>query len=135
MSKEVTTYDPMKVTVSLGGRVITGFASDGVITLTHNEDAVTPNVGAKGDVTYSENANNSGTAAIPLMSTSASLAYIRELCAKKKAVRFSLSDVNDADAMQVNEENCRILKMPDTPRTKDPSTVTVNVYIHDLNYR
>ena len=61
MSKEVTTYDPMKVTVSLGGRVITGFASDGVITLTHNEDAVTPNVGAKGDVTYSENANNSGT--------------------------------------------------------------------------
>ena len=71
MSKEVTTYDPMKVTVSLGGRVITGFASDGVITLTHNEGAVTPNVGAKGDVTYSENANNSGTAASP---TSASCA-------------------------------------------------------------
>ena len=42
---------------------------------------------------------------------------------------------SDADAMQVNEENCRILKMPDTPRTKDPSTVTVNVYIPDLNYR
>ena len=78
MSKEVTTYDPMKVTVSLGGRVITGFASDGVITLTHNEDAVTPNVGAKGDVTYSENANNSGTAAIPLMSTSASLPFRRQ---------------------------------------------------------
>ena len=26
-------------------------------------------------------------------------------------------------------------KMPDTPRSKDPTTVTVNVYIPDLNYR
>lgn len=39
---EVSTYDPKKVTVSIGGRVITGFAADGVVTLTHNEDAVTP---------------------------------------------------------------------------------------------
>ena len=66
---EVSTYDPKKVTVSIGGRVITGFAADGVVTLTHNEDAVTPSVGAKGDVAYSENANNSGNAALPLMST------------------------------------------------------------------
>ena len=43
---EVSTYDPKKVTVSIGGRVITGFAADGVVTLTHNEDAVTPSVGA-----------------------------------------------------------------------------------------
>ena len=43
---EVSTYDPKKVTVSIGGRVITGFAADGVVTLTHNEDAVTPSVGS-----------------------------------------------------------------------------------------
>ena len=94
-----------------------------------------PSVGAKGDVAYSENANNSGNAALPLMSTSSSLAYLREICAKRRPVRFSVSDVNDADAIQVSEENCRILKMPDTPRSKDPTTVTVNVYIPDLNYR
>ena len=110
-------------------------AAAGVVTLTHNEDAVTPSVGAKGDVAYSENANNSGNAALPLMSTSSSLAYLREICAKRRPVRFSVSDVNDADAIQVSEENCRILKMPDTPRSKDPTTVTVNVYIPDLNYR
>ena len=99
---EVSTYDPKKVTVSIGGRVITGFAADGVVTLTHNEDAVTPSVGAKGDVAYSENANNSGNAALPLMSTSSSLAYLREICAKRRPVRFSVSDVNDADAIQVS---------------------------------
>ena len=132
---EVSTYDPKKVTVSIGGRVSTGFAADGGVTRTHNEDAVTPSGGAKGDVAYSENANNSGNAALPLMSTSSRLAYLREICAKRRPVRFSVSDVNDADAIQVSEENCRILKMPDTPRSKDPTTVTVNVYIPDLNYR
>lgn len=132
---EITTYDPKKVTVSLNGKVITGFASDGVVTITHNEDMTTPAVGSQGDVVYSENANNSGNAALPLMSTSASLSYIRELCSKRKPIRISISDANAADAIQINEENCRILKMPDTSRAKEQATVTVNVYIPDLNYR
>ena len=72
----VTTYDPKKVNVIVGGRVITGFASDGVVTLAKSEDSVTPSVGAKGDVTYSENANESGTVSLTLMSTSSSLSYL-----------------------------------------------------------
>jgi len=128
-------YDPKKVTVSANGRVLTGFAEDGVVVLTHNEDIVTPAVGAKGDVVYSENANNSGNAALPLMSTSASLPYLRDLCAKRKPIRLSVSDANYADEIRVNEENCRILKMPDTPRNKELTTVTVNIFIPDLNYR
>ena len=135
MSIEVQSYDPKKVNVIVAGRAITGFASDGVVTLSKNEDSVTPSVGAKGDVAYSENANNSGNAALPLMSTSSSLAYLREICAKRRPVRFSVSDVNDADAIQVSEENCRILKMPDTPRSKDPTTVTVNVYVPSMVLR
>jgi len=132
---EVKVYDPKKVTVALNGRTLTGYAEDGVITLTHNEDIVTPSVGAQGDVTYSENANNSGNAAMTFMSTSASLAYMRELCAKRRMIQIAISDANDDDEIHVNEENCRILKMPDTPRAGEQTTVTVNVYIPDLNYR
>ena len=76
---EVASYDPKKVNVIVGGRTITGFAADGVVSVTKNEDSITPAVGAKGDVTYSENANESGTIAITLMSTSSSLSYLREL--------------------------------------------------------
>ena len=132
---ETMAYDCKKVTVAVSGQAITGFAEDGVIVLTHNEDAVTPTVGAKGDVAYSENANNSGNAALPLMSTSSSLAYLRDLCARRKLLQISISDANKDDEIHVNEENCRILKMPDTPRNKEETTVTVNIYIPDLNYR
>lgn len=132
---EIASYDPKKVNVIVGGRVITGFASDGVVTLTKSEDSVIPSVGAKGDVAYSENANESGNVALTLMSTSSSLAYLRGLEAKRKAVNVSISDVNDADAFTMNQDNCRILKMPDLGRQKEQGTVTVNIYVPQMVVR
>ena len=128
-NKTVTTYDPQKVNVIVDGRVITGFASDGVVTLTRNRDSVTPAVGAKGDVAYSENADETGTVAITLMSTSASLSYLRGLEAKRKMVTVSVQDVNDNDAFVMSCDNCRVLKMPDAARTKEQGTVTINIYV------
>lgn len=125
---EVASYDPKKVNVIVGGRTITGFAADGVVSVTKNEDSITPAVGAKGDVTYSENANESGTIAITLMSTSSSLSYLRELEAKRRAVNVTISDVNDADTFTLSADNCRVMKMPDLTRNKEQSTITVNIY-------
>ncbi len=135
MSKEVMTYDPQKVNVIVAGRVLTGYASDGVVSLTRNSDSVTPAVGAKGDVAYSENADETGTVAITLMSTSASLSYLRELEAKRRMVTVSVQDVNDSDGFVMSCDNCRVLKMPDANRTKEQGTVTVNIYVPSMVLR
>ena len=132
MSIEVQSYDPKKVNVIVAGRAITGFASDGVVTLSKNEDSVTPSVGAKGDVAYSENANESGTIALTLMSTSSSLPYLRELEAKRRLITVS---VQDADSFAMSADNCRILKMPDAARQKEQSTVTINIYVPSMVLR
>lgn len=131
----VTTYDPKKVNVIVGGRAITGFASDGVVTLAKSEDSVTPSVGAKGDVTYSENANESGTVSLTLMSTSSSLSYLRDLEAKRRAVNVSITDANDDTAFTMNEDNCRITKMPDVARQKEQATVTVTIFVPSMTIR
>ena len=131
----VTTYDPKKVNVIVGGRVITGFASDGVVTLAKSEDSVTPSVGAKGDVAYSENANESGTVSLTLMSTSSSLSYLRALEAKRRAVNVSITDANDDTAFTMNEDNCRITKMPDVARQKEQATVTVTIFVPSMTIR
>lgn len=131
----VTTYDPKKVNVIVGGRVITGFASDGVVTLAKSEDSVTPSVGAKGDVTYSENANESGTVSLTLMSTSSSLPYLRDLEAKRRAVNVSITDANNDTAFTMNEDNCRITKMPDVARQKEQATVTVTIFVPSMTIR
>lgn len=132
---EVQTYDVSRVNVLLGGRAITGFSSDGVVTLTHNEDRVTTAVGSKGDVVYSENANNTGLATITLLSTSSSLPYIRELCEKRREFVFAVSDANADNAFYVNAERCRVTKMPDTARVKESGSVDITVFIPDLVYR
>lgn len=131
----VTTYDPKKVNVIVGGRVITGFASDGVVTLAKSEDSVTPSVGAKGDVAYSENANESGTVSLTLMSTSSSLPYLRELEAKRRAINVSITDANDDTAFTMNEDNCRITKMPDVARQKEQATVTATIFVPSMTIR
>lgn len=131
----VTTYDPKKVNVIVGGRVITGFASDGVVTLAKSEDSVTPSVGAKGDVTYSENANESGTVSLTLMSTSSSLPYLRELEAKRRAINVSITDANNDTSFTMNEDNCRITKMPDVARQKEQATVTVTIFVPSMTIR
>ena len=38
---EVASYDPKKVNLVLNGKIITGFASDSMITIARNEDTVT----------------------------------------------------------------------------------------------
>ena len=132
---EIASYDPKKVNVIVNGVAITGFSSDGVITVTRNEDIVTTQVGSKGDVAYSENANESGNIAMTLMGTSSSLPYLRTLAVKRTALSVMISDANDATAVNVAEETCRILKPPDITRAREVGTETVNIFVPSLNYR
>lgn len=128
-----TTYDPKKVTGIADGRVITGYAPDGMITITKNADNVTQNVGTQGDVATSISADNTAVAAITLQSTSASLPQIRSLAARNKKFRFSLSDANDDTSIFINSSGCYVQKTPDFMAGKEVGTVTVNILIPNYN--
>lgn len=131
----VTGYDSRKVNVNVNGSILTGFAGDGLFTVSKSEDAVTPNVGCQGDVVYEENANESGTIAITLLGTSSSLPMLRNLAANRKQFSVSISDANDDDSISVSAQKCRITKMPDLARGKNTSTVTVNIFVPNLQIR
>ena len=131
----VTSYDTKKVNVNVDGTTLTGFASDGIITVSKSEDAVTPNVGVQGDVVYEENANESGTVAVTLQQTSSSLQKLRNLASNRKRFALTISDANDDAPANVSGSECRILKEPDVVRGKNTSTVTVNIYVPNLKIR
>lgn len=132
---EIATYDPKKVNVIINNKTITGFANDGIITVTRNEDIVSTLVGVKGDVAYSENANESGNVAITLMGTSASLPFLRSLSIKRTPISIVIADANDAGAVNIAEDQCRILKPPDLVKAKEVGTITINIFVPVLNYR
>ena len=132
---DTTSYDPKKVNVNIDGTMLTGFASDGIITVSKNEDAVTPNVGCQGDVVYEENANESGTIAITLQATSSSIPKLRNLASNRKQFVVSVSDANDDDSISIIAQRCRITKLPDLSRGKNTGTVTVNIFVPNLVIR
>ena len=131
----VGSYDPKKVNVNVDGTILTGFAADGIITVTKSEDAVTTNVGCKGDVVYEENANESGTIAVTLQQTSSSLPKLKDLATNRRRFAVVVSDTNDDTSLHISASDCRITKMPDESRGKTTSTVTVNIFVPNLVIR
>lgn len=132
---EIASYDPKKVNVIINGKVITGFSPDGVINVVRNEDIVTTTVGTKGDVTYNENANESGQVTLHLLSSSSSLPYLRSLAVKRVKIGLTITDANDVGAVQFAEEQCRIIKPPDLAKAKEIGSTDVNIFVPTLNYR
>ena len=132
---EVASYDPKKVNLVMNGKIITGFASDSMITIARNEDTVTTQVGVKGDVAYNENANESGTITVTLMGTSSSLPYVRSLALKRKEVSVMIVDANDSASVNVAEERCCVIKPPDITRAKEIGSESVSIFVPSLNYR
>lgn len=132
---EVASYDPKKVNLVMNGKIITGFASDSMITIARNEDTVTTQVGVKGDVAYNENANESGTITVTLMGTSSSLPYVRSLALKRKEVSVMIVDANDSASVNVAEERCLVIKPPDITRAKEIGSESVSIFVPSLNYR
>ena len=132
---DVTSYDPKKVNVAVDGAIITGYASDSMITATKNEDAVTTEVGCKGDVVYSENANESGTITITLQGTSSSLPRLRSLASSRKQISVTVSDAYDSDDISITAQKCRVVKMPDVSRGKTSGNVTISIFVPNLQVR
>ena len=132
---EIASYDPKKVNVNINGKIITGFSPDGVINVVRNEHIVTPTVGTKGDVTYNENANESGQVTLHLLGSSSSLPFLRSLAVKRKETRLTITDANDAGAVQFAEERCRIIKPPDLAKAKEIGSTDINIFVPTLNYR
>ena len=131
----ITNYDPKKVTVNVGGRIITGFAESSVVTVNSNEDRVTPAVGAQGDVVYSENANESGSMVMSLQTTSASIPYLKRLAIDRKETDILITDANKDTAETISGSRCRVTKIPDGKKEKAAGTVDVTIFIPKVEHR
>ena len=64
------TFDPEKLTVVIGGVIISGFSDGDSITVKRDEDLYFKRVGTNGDVGRARNANKSGSIEIRLLQVS-----------------------------------------------------------------
>lgn len=78
---QVTTYDPTKMVVTVGGVIVSGFADGDFITAKRDEDLYMKRVGADGHVARARNANKAGTIEIKLLQTSPAVNELAALVA------------------------------------------------------
>lgn len=84
-----TTYDPMDLTVTVGGVFLTGFSED-MAEFEKDEDNWEAKVGAQGDVVRSKINNPLATMKVTLLATSPQVTYLDKLANTGELVPVSL---------------------------------------------
>lgn len=80
----VKTYNPKKVTCSLGKHIVKGYADDSMITIEFAGDGVSHVVGADGEVVRSIDPSEMYTLKLVVQQTSATNAYLQKMYEKDR---------------------------------------------------
>ncbi len=130
------TYDPKLVNLVVDGTVITGFAEGTFISAEKTEDNFTEYVGAQGEVTLAENANETGGITITLKNTSPSVAFLNGLANRKgerAIVPVSIVDLNNGKAT-VGGRECRVRKPANYEASDEVSTREFVIFVSKIEF-
>lgn len=113
-------YDPKKVTVIVGGSVITGFSSDSMIKAARKTDKNTLTIGCQGEGTFCESADDSAEVTISLSHTSPANSVLYDLYLSKKEFPFAVVDANAGGGdLGAAGSKCKFKTLPDFERGKE----------------
>lgn len=96
MSK-VTTYNPRKVTCSLGNHIVNGYADDSFISIEPTGDGTSHVVGADGEIARSIDPSKTYSLKLSLLQTSATNTFLQKMYEKDK------KDGNGTFSVNVND--------------------------------
>lgn len=133
----VELYDPKLVNLIVGGIIITGFAEDSFIAVEKMEDTFTEYVGAKGEVSMAENANETGEITITLARTSPSIPYLNKLGLAKGGnalVSVQVVDLN-TNATNVSGNDARVRKPANLEHGKEINEREFTIFVPYMDMR
>lgn len=126
---------------TIGSHVVTGFSSqDTSVSIEYNEDQVSQDVGASGDVVYSISANKSATLTLSLQQTSPTNDYLEKIASQTLgmdtannfgAVPLSIRDITAGSALYAADE-CVIQKVAKEDFGKKVTTREWKLFISKL---
>lgn len=128
----MSTYNPKLVSVVVGTTTITGFSEKDIVSCERNSDRVTPHIGAKGEVSFTENCDNTGKITITLTQDSPSNAILSAYARSRKQFPISVSDSNDG-SFRAGGNRARIQKEPANERGAEVADRKWEIYVADYD--
>ena len=95
MSGHIATYDARKVTIVVGGQIITGFPDGSFVKATKDNDSFEASSGAQGDVAVAVNGDALGTVTITVSQTSPSISYLDQLANDRTMTSVWVNSMNE----------------------------------------
>lgn len=114
-------HDARNVAVLVNGTEIVGFSEDTFVEGEQNEERWSPHVGAKGEVTWVRNSDNTGTIKISLKHNSPSNGFLHQLYKQQdepgaEPITVSVQDRNFDGDVGISGSEAKIVKVPDFAR-------------------
>lgn len=78
MAGSVKTYNPKKVTISLGSHIVSSYADDSFITIDPNGDGITKKVGCDGEILRSVSPDDTYVIKLALLQSSPTNAWLQQ---------------------------------------------------------
>lgn len=96
---KVTTYNPKKITVSLGVHIVSGFADDSFVSVESAGDGTSYVVGADGEIARSIDPSKVFTVKLSLLQKSATNAYLQKMYDKDQQDGSGVFPININDIL------------------------------------
>lgn len=120
-------YDPLKVSVRVNTKEITGFADGDFVSTSTNSDLINPYVGSKGDTTVAINRDATGEVVITVQRNSPVVAELNALFMVNGVFNLTsgfLITIHDPSTyVKVVATNCYLRKAPDVSWGTDAGTL------------
>ncbi|MFP4015807.1 MAG: phage structural protein [Halanaerobiales bacterium] len=124
-------YDPTRVNIFAKTHRIVGFAEGTMINGSRNTDKQSLNIGSKGEATFVQSADKSGTVEITLKHNSASLEYLNRLF--KTGEKFPLTAGYAGGSDRISGTEAKVASMGDYERSDDVSDKTITILVADYD--
>ncbi|TGK18041.1 DUF3277 family protein [Leptospira fluminis] len=131
--KFLGTYDPNEVTLSISGRLVSGFSDGTFISIKRTvSDNYKTHVGAKGEISRTKNNNTSGTITFKLKGTSPDNAFLDLIKYQPSAFPVLVKNNSDGKFMAMSSQ-AWINAEPDKEFAMDETEVEWVLMCADLN--
>lgn len=127
----VDSYDPTKVNLFVKNHKVVGFAEGTMINGSRSNDKQSMNVGSKGEVTFVQSADETGTVEVTLKHNSASLSEFKSLFDTGEKFPINVNDSQDGSRMGGTE--AKVASMGNYERSDDVVDKTITIAVADYD--
>ncbi len=125
-------YNPKNVNTVVDGVILTGYQDGTMVQCARSNDKFSMDVGSQGDVTFIENADDTGQITVTLKHTSPSASYLMSKAKSKEPFPVQVIDSNTGNFKSGGSE-ALIQKSPDSERGNEVSSLEFVFLVADYD--